>query len=82
MGITYRSRREQQMDMLLLLKEEDRIQTALMYGCNLDHRRVTSYLQELVEKSLVAWNERTGRYCLTIAGKDCLGRYAAWRELI
>ena len=82
MGERYRSTLEQQMDILLLLKEEDRIQTALMYGCNMDHKRITAHLQYLVERALVAWNERTEHYYLTIAGKDAIGRYEALRELI
>jgi len=78
----HRSKLEQQIEILLMLDQEDCLQSDIMYGCKLTHIRLVNLLQELVEKSLVAWNERTGRYYLTIAGKDCLGRYAAWRELI
>ena len=78
----HRSKLEQQMEILLLLEKEDRLQTDLMYGCKLTHVRLVNLLQGLVEKALIAWNDRTGSYYLTIAGKDCLGRYAALRELI
>lgn len=78
----HRSKLEQQMEILLLLEQEDRIQSDLMYGCKLTHTRLVNLLQELVEKRLIAWNERTEKYWLTITGKDCLGRYAALRELI
>lgn len=70
------------MYMLRLLEKEDRTQTALVYKTVLCQKTGLEIIQELVEKAPIAWNERTGRYCLTIAGKDCLGRYAAWRELI
>ena len=78
----HRSKLEQQMEILLLLEKEDRLQTDLMYGCKLTHIRLVDHLQRLVEKALVAWNDRTGKYCLTIAGKTVLARYEALRELI
>ena len=78
----HRSKLEQQIEILLMLNEEDRLQSDIMYGCKLTHARLVNLLQGLVEKRLMAWNERTGTYYLTIAGKDAIGLYAALRELI
>jgi len=78
----HRSKLEQQIEILLMLNKEDCLQSDIMYGCKLTHIRLVNLLQGLVEKRLIAWNERTGKYCLTIAGKDALARYAALRELI
>lgn len=70
------------MYMLRLLEKEDRTQTALVYKTVLCQKTGLEIIQELVEKALIAWNERTEHYCLTIAGKIALGRYEALRELI
>jgi predicted transcriptional regulator len=78
----HRSKLEQQIEILLMLNNEDCLQSDIMYGCKLTHIRLVNLLQGLVEKALVAWNERTEHYYLTIAGKDAIGRYAALRELI
>lgn len=78
----HRSKLEQQIEILLMLNNEDCLQSDIMYGCKLTHIRLVNLLQGLVEKRLIAWNERTGKYCLTIAGKDALGRFAALSELI
>jgi predicted transcriptional regulator len=78
----HRSKLEQQIEILLMLDQEDCLQSDIMYGCKLTHIRLVNLLQGLVEKRLIAWNERTGKYWLTIAGKDALGRFAALSELI
>ena len=78
----HRSKLEQQIEILLMLNQEDCLQSDIMYGCKLTHTRLVNLLQGLVENALVAWNERTGTYYLTIAGKDAIGRYEALRELI
>lgn len=78
----HRSKLEQQIEILLMLNKEDCLQSDIMYGCKLTHIRLVNLLQGLVEKALIAWNDRTGSYYLTIAGKDVIGRYAALRELI
>lgn len=78
----HRSKLEQQIEILLMLNQEDCLQSDIMYGCKLTHIRLVNLLQGLVEKRLIAWNERTGKYWLTIAGKDALGRFAALSELI
>jgi predicted transcriptional regulator len=78
----HRSKLEQQIEILLMLNQEDCLQSDIMYGCKLTHVRLVNLLQGLVEKRLIAWNERTGKYWLTIAGQDALGRFAALSELI
>lgn len=78
----HRSKLEQQIEILLMLNQEDCLQSDIMYGCKLTHIRLVNLLQGLVEKRLIAWNERTGKYWLTVAGKDALGRFAALSELI
>lgn len=78
----HRSKLEQQIEILLMLDQEDCLQSDIMYGCKLTHIRLVNLLRGLVEKRLIAWNERTGKYWLTIAGKDALGRFAALSELI
>ena len=78
----HRSKLEQQIEILLMLNQEDCLQSDIMYGCKLTHIRLVNLLQGLVEKRLIAWNERTGKYWLTTAGMDALGRFAALSELI
>lgn len=70
------------MQMLGLLKEEDRNQTALRHGCNISHPRTVALLAEMVESCLVVWNERTDRYFITPTGESALVFWKALRELI
>ena len=62
---------------LELLAQEDRTKTDLVYIGNLNFRTVDQLLEKFVEAAWVAWNERTKRWYITLAGKDAVDHLRA-----
>ena len=82
MGTTHRSKLEQQIEMLRLLKTEDRTQTALCYGSNMNQSKGADLIVELAEKCLMAWNEDRRKFWLTPVGNSAIRAYDKLRRLI
>lgn len=66
-----RSRNQIILAILSLLSEGARTKTNIVYGLNLNFQAANRYLETLVEKRMVVWNETTGLWQITPAGKDC-----------
>ncbi len=70
-------------DMLVALRDKGALPpTRLMYKANLAHRQLKGYLEELVEKGLVAEERRKGRifYTLTDDGARYLQKLEEMRD--
>ena len=65
-----------------LLAAQDRLKTEIVYQANLNFRLIDHILEKMVEGGLVAWNERTRAWHITLAGKDAADHLRAVGDLI